>query len=97
MFGSVTGTWPGVNIGPVNIPLVPDLYTNITIGNANSALLTLFRGVIGRNGMATATFNVPKTGAAAAVGVTAWHAYTTFNSSGTVFDASNAAPIQFIK
>jgi len=97
IFGSVTGTWPGVTLGPVSIPLVPDLYTGITISLPNTPMLTRFRGIIGRDGKASAQFNVPAKTPAAAVGVTAWHAYTTFNSSGTVFDASNAVPIQFIK
>jgi len=97
IFGSVTGTWPEVAIGPVNIPLAPDLYTGVTIGLSNSTMLTRFRGIIGRDGKASAQFNVPNKTPAAAIGVTAWHAYTTFNSSGTIFGASNAVPIQFIK
>jgi hypothetical protein len=97
IFGSVSGTWPEVPLGAVNIPLVPDLYTNVTIGLANTTLLTRFKGVIGRDGKASAQFNVPNKTPAAAIGVTAWHAWATYDNSGTIYDASNAAPIQFVK
>ena len=38
IFGSVTGTRPGINLGGVHIPLVPDLYTDFTISFANSTI-----------------------------------------------------------
>ncbi|MHC4516389.1 MAG: LamG-like jellyroll fold domain-containing protein [Planctomycetota bacterium] len=97
IFGSVTGTWPQVPIGPVNIPLVPDPYTHITIGLPNTPMLTSFRGQLGRSGQASASFNIPKNAPAAAIGVTAYHAFAVYDASGTVFDASNAAPIEFVK
>ncbi|MHC4853566.1 MAG: LamG-like jellyroll fold domain-containing protein [Planctomycetota bacterium] len=74
-----------------------DLYTNITIAMPNSAMLTMFRGVLGRSGQASASFNIPKNAPAAAIGVTAYHAFAVYDASGTVFDASNAAPIEFVK
>ena len=36
ILGSATGTSPGVSLGGVTIPLVPDPWTDVTIGLANS-------------------------------------------------------------
>jgi len=97
IFGSLTGTWPETPIGPVSIPLVPDFYTSLTIALPNTPILTQFKGIIGRDGKASASFNIPKNAPAKAVGVTAYHAYVVYDTSGIMYDASNVAPIQFVK
>jgi len=97
IFGSLTGTWPETALGPVSIPLVPDLYTSLTIALPNTPILSGFKGVIGAGGKASASFNIPNNAPAAAVGITAYHAYVVYDTSGLMYDASNVAPIQFVK
>lgn len=97
IFGSVTGTWPEVFLGPASIPLVPDLYTDVTFALTNSNMLSSFSGIVGRDGRASASFNIPGKVPAAAIGRTAYHAYLVHDTSGVIFDASNAVPIQFVK
>ncbi len=39
IFGSVTGTRPGVNLLGVHIPLNPDPYTDVPMANVNTTVL----------------------------------------------------------
>jgi len=59
IFGSVTGTSPGVNLLGVHVPLNPDLYTDVTIVSANTPIMANFRGTLAFDGTAQASFNVP--------------------------------------
>jgi hypothetical protein len=93
LFGSATGTLPGVNLGNLHVPLNPDVYTNFTIGNANSTILKSTRGTLDANGRAAASFNVPS-GLPAMAGFTLHHAYVVHDSSGRLFMASNAVPLK---
>ena len=43
IFGSMTGTVPGVNLLGVNIPLNPDPYTDLVIGAVNTTAFTNFK------------------------------------------------------
>ena len=66
IFGSMTGTSPGINLLGVHIPLNPDLYTDLAMGAVNGKEFTNFRGTLDANGLAIASFNVPSQLAAAA-------------------------------
>lgn len=59
IFGSLTGTTPGISLGGFHIPLMPDAYTDIALAAANSAVFAKFNGVLDLSGKATATLNVP--------------------------------------
>ncbi len=94
IFGSITGTTPGVNLLGVHIPLNPDLYTDIALGSVNTTVWTNFRGTLDSNGLAAASFNVPAN-LAIPPNLTIHHAYVVYDASGRVYMASNAVPVQF--
>ncbi|MHC4920111.1 MAG: hypothetical protein ACYTKC_10980, partial [Planctomycetota bacterium] len=60
IFGSATGTTPGINLYGFNIPLMPDVYTDVCFVNANSTIFSNFKGTLSATGTATASLNVPK-------------------------------------
>lgn len=55
----MTGTHPGVKLLEVSIPLVPDPYTEFTIGNPNTRCLNNLRRKLDARGLAAASFIVP--------------------------------------
>ncbi len=93
IFGSVTGTSPGVTLassaGSVTLPLNPDFWTDITIGFANSSLLSKTRGALDNTGKAQAAFNVPKITNTSAIGVKFYHAYLVYDAKSNFYMASN--------
>jgi hypothetical protein len=93
IFGSVTGTRPGVNLLGVHIPLNPDLYTNVAMANVNTTVFTKFRGTLDANGLATASFVVPPN-LPLPTGFTFHHAYVVYDASGKFYMASNAVPLR---
>ncbi len=101
IFGSVTGTSPGVTlvsaVGSVTIPLIPDFYTDITIALANSPLLTKTRGALDNSGKGSAGLNVPKGLPASAVGVKLYHAYLVYDAKSNFYMASNPVELTLVK
>lgn len=95
IFGSVTGTSPGIAILGVKIPLNPDLYTNFTIAQPNAAPFTTFRGPLNAKGQGTGQFTLPPGVLSAAFTVN--HAFVVFDSAGLFHCASNAMPLNFIQ
>jgi hypothetical protein len=91
IFGSETGTRPGIDLLGVHIPLNPDLYTIIAMGAVNGREFTNFRGTLDANGLATASVNIP---ANLAFGFTFHHAYVVYDASGKIHMASNAVPVR---
>ncbi|MHC4815956.1 MAG: hypothetical protein ACYTFN_23030 [Planctomycetota bacterium] len=90
--GSVSGTSPGINLSGVSIPLNPDPYTDFTIANTNSTILTNFRGGLDTEGNATASFNVPS-GLPPLVPFTVYHACLVYDTQGRFYMASNPVPL----
>ncbi len=97
----MTGTSPGVTLasaaGSVNIPLNPDVYTDITIGFANSAILTKTKGALDTAGKGSATFNVPKITNSSAIGVKLYHAYLVYDANNNFYMASNPVELTLVK
>jgi hypothetical protein len=91
IFGSVTGTSPGITLSGIHIPLNVDLYTDITIGSALPPIYVGFKGTLDSKGEATASFNIPA-GLPAYPKIKLYHAYLVFDGSG-IYMASNAVPI----
>ncbi|MHC4515338.1 MAG: Kelch repeat-containing protein, partial [Planctomycetota bacterium] len=93
LFGSLTGTSPGVTlisaVGAVTIPLVPDFYTTITIAQPNTAFLVNTKGALNASGQAQASLVVPKINDQNAIGVTFYHAYLVYDTSNNFHLASN--------
>ena len=97
IFGSLTGTAPGVSLGSVFVPLNPDPYTDITITLANSAVLATTRGILDAQGMAQAALHVPVINDPTAVGVVLHHAYLVYDANANYYLASNPVRLQLVK
>lgn len=69
LLGSVSGTLPGIPLpgGIVTLPLNWDVFMNLTISLANTALFQDFLGTLDAAGSATATMNLPPVPGAPAV------------------------------
>jgi hypothetical protein len=78
----------------VNIPLNPDLYTDLTISLANTALFSKTRGTLDASGKATASFNVPKSNIAVALGTKLYHAYLVYDAKSNFYGASNPVELE---
>ena len=91
IFGTESGTNPGIDVLGVHIPINPDLYTIIAMGAVNGKEFTNFRGTLDANGLAKASFNLP---ANIPFGFTFHHAYVVYDASGRFYMASNAAPLR---
>jgi hypothetical protein len=96
IFGSVTGTTPGLSLLGVHIPLNPDLYTNIAMAHVNTTAFTRFRGTLDANGLAAPSFVVPAN-LPLPVGFTFYHAYVVYDASGKFYLSSNPVPLTLIK
>ena len=92
IFGSITGTTPGVSINGIQIPLNIDVYTQLAMENvmANPPF-SGFRAALDANGGATAKFIVPANLLSA--GFTLYHSYIVFDSAGTFYGASNPVSV----
>ncbi len=97
IFGSMTGTMPGVVLTGIHIPLVPDVYTDIAIGAVNTTVFTKFRGTLGATGAATASLNVPAK-LPIPVEFKLHHAYVVYDgATGQIFTSSNPVPLTLVK
>jgi hypothetical protein len=96
VFGSVTGTSPGITlgsaIGAVTIPLNPDPWTDITIGLANSPVLVNTKGTLDNNGQAKAQIKGGPVNAPSAIGLVLHHAYLVY-AGNNFYMASNPATL----
>jgi hypothetical protein len=101
LFGSLTGTTPGVTlvsaVGSVNIPLVPDFYTNITIALPNTAFLVQTKGALNGSGKGQASFVVPKITDQNAIGVIFYHAYLVYDAQNNFHMASNPVSLRLVQ
>ncbi len=102
IFGSVTGTSPGVTlgsaVGPVTIPLVPDVYTNLTIALANISPFVSTRGTLDAAGKnANGKLVVPVISDQGLIGLTLYHAGLVYDSSNNYYLATNPVSVQLVK
>lgn len=98
IFGSLTGVFPGVKLGPVTVPLQPDPYTDLTLALANTPPLTGFRGVLDANGAAKASLNLPSGFSdPSAIGISIYHAYVVYDASNKLYAASNPTRARLVK
>ena len=99
VFGSATGTKPGVTlpspVGSVTLPLVPDIYTDFTIALANTAPWVKTRGTLDATGKAQASIVLPKV--PSALGVVLYHAYLVYDPKGNFYMASNPTTLLGVK
>ena len=91
MFGSVTGTAPGIPFpGGVLLPLNFDPYFNLTLTKPFLGIFGAFIGTLDGDGKATASLTIPPGADPGLVGVTLFHAYLAAPGIGGSDYASNA-------
>jgi hypothetical protein len=92
IFGSGTGTVPGINLAGIHLPLNFDVYSEFTIGSATPPVYLNFKGTLDSNGEATASIRVPS-GLPPLPAITLYHAYLVFDNNG-IYMASDAVPLR---
>ena len=80
MLGTLSGTRPGVDFGPVNVPLQPDAYLNFTLTHANSPRLQTSLGTLSADGGGTSTINLPPGLGPGLVGLKLYHSIITLTN-----------------
>ena len=96
VFGSGTGTSPGVDFGPVNVPLNFDIYFRFTIFQPGLSFFKNYRGMLNGQGGATASFQMPPASDPGLAGITLWHAFITAEIFGNVDYSSNAIEVLLV-
>lgn len=97
MFGSATGTSPGIDFGGgVVLPLNFDAYFNLTLTKPFSGLFSGFLSALDVDGNGSATLNVPGGLDPSLAGLTLSHAYLTSSVIGGADFASNPVQVLFV-
>ncbi len=97
IFGSITGTSPGIDLGLVNLPLNPDVYFDLTLSSpVLKGIFKRYRKFLDVDGKSFASFTIPPASDPTLAGITAYHAYITYQPSGFVEFASNAVPVTLV-
>ena len=95
IFGSVTGTNPGISMGgDVVLPINWDIFTNVVIGFTNSLFFQNFMSQLDYNGENSAKLNVPPIPGFA--GTTMFFAYALVDNYGKWNFASNPVEIEIV-
>jgi hypothetical protein len=101
LFGSVTGTMPGIGlgsaIGSVHVPLNPDIWTDHTIALANTAILAGTKGSLDPSGRAQALLTIPKVTNPSAIGLVFYHASLVYDANAGFHMASNAVTLTLVQ
>jgi hypothetical protein len=93
-FGSMSGTEPGIEQSGFTIPIHPDGYTQILIGQPQLSPVAPLHGYLDGAGRATATFElVRRWRSATVVGETFHHAFAVLDAQGNLVFVSNAVPV----
>jgi hypothetical protein len=97
MFGSVTGTTPGIDFGGgVLLPLNFDVYFNLTLNKKGLGAFGNFIGTLDANGSASASLTLPALMDPSLVGVKLYHAYLAGSVLGIPEFASNAVSVELV-
>ena len=96
MFGSVTGTAPGLLFGTILLPLNFDVYFNVTLTKPFAGPFAGFLSFLDASGQGTAAFSIPSGFDPGLAGVTLFHAFTAAADLGFVHFASNAIPVTLV-
>lgn len=93
--GSATGTTPGFNVGPINIPLNPDAYFNLTLTLPNQGAFVNTLGTLDAAGRAEAALVIPG-GFPILTGITLDHAWLGFDANNFFVFASESQRVTFV-
>ena len=94
LVGSISGTSPGIPLGPFTVPLNFDPYFQFTATTPNLAPLTNSAGKLDMDGRGRAYFTVNPAAFGPLVGFTVHHAYGAFGT--TIDHVSNAVSLTFV-
>jgi hypothetical protein len=92
ILGSATGTFPGIQLGAVRIPLNYDSYFRTTL-SLISPVFFRFRSRLDAFGRESASLNLP-TFLTAEIDLTLNHALIVFDTQNNVIMASNPVPVR---
>ncbi|QDU65741.1 hypothetical protein [Engelhardtia mirabilis] len=81
LLGSASGTAPGVEVGPLTLPLNPDAYTTLTLTSPTSGPIAGAFGLFGADGLAAASLTLPAATDPVLAGLTFDHAFLTWSSA----------------
>ena len=94
LLGSLSGTAPALPLGALDLPLVPDAYTQFTLASPNSPFLPASIGQLDPWGRADTSFRLPPGSAPSFVGQTAHHAFLVFDLANLALESvSNPTPV----
>jgi hypothetical protein len=97
IFGSVTGTAPGIDFGGgIILPLNFDVYFNLTLTNPNAGAFNDYVSVLDGSGNATASLSLPAGLDPALAGATIHHAYLAAEVLGVPDFASESVSLLLI-
>ena len=97
VFGSATGTSPGVTLGGVTIPLNIDFWTDLTISSANSTTFVNTKGTLDSSGKATAMIVGGPVGVQPGlIGLVLYHSYLVYDAN-AFYMASNPVTLLIAK
>ena len=94
LLGTLSGTAPVLPLGSLDLPLVPDAYTQFTLAFPNSPLLSASLGQLDPWGRANASLVLPPGSAPSFVGQTAHHAFVVLDQTSLALESvSNPTPV----
>jgi choice-of-anchor B domain-containing protein len=97
LLASGSGTDPGLPLAPgVELPLVPDAFTDFSLTSANSGPYTASLGLLDAEGRATAALALPPGTLPELAGLTLFHAFVTLDGQGVAGFASNPVPLELV-
>ncbi|MEM7311441.1 MAG: metallophosphoesterase family protein [Planctomycetota bacterium] len=98
MFGSLSGTSPGLPIGGVLLPLNFDAYLALTVNNPTLGFFSGFFSTLAPDGTSSAALTLPAGLVGSLVGLTAHHAFVAFDNllAGSASFASNPVKLTFL-
>lgn len=88
--GSASGTSPGLPLGVVELPLVPDAYLLLSVTGANQPPFGATLGVLDEVGRAQASWTLPAGSNPALAGLVLNHAFVAFDAVGASFASEPA-------
>jgi hypothetical protein len=95
VLGGASGTWPGLSLDGVSIPLNADGYLQWILSGAAGGLINPAAGLLGASGEALIDLRLPPGSASQAVGLTLHHAVLALDPFWMIVRASsNAVPLE---
>jgi hypothetical protein len=96
IFGSASGTEPGLPAGAFTLPLNVDAYFLYTLASPNQPPLSGSLGVLDASSFASAGFSLPPGLSGDLVGLSLHHAFAAFSSSGEALYVGGPARVDFL-